>query len=225
MIKISVDAEKFIKEVENVLEYSIGFFEGIEKGKNRLLNNIAAGGVEAMKAFIDSNARVDPGALHHIYEWNQIGSPSARLFDITYKVSNGGISFNSTLSQSSSIKDGSKTPFYDKARIMEFGIPVTITPTRSEVLVFEKDGETIFTRKPVNVSNPGGEATTGAYKEVVDSFFNNYFSQSFLRSSGILEYLKNPKAYKSNLDAGKRYGKIKGIQAGQAWVSRAGENV
>jgi len=74
--------------------------------------------------------------LHHVYEWYQTGSPAARLFDINYISNQIGLSFNSTFRQSVSIKSGSKVPFYNKAQIIENGIPVTIRPVSSEVLSF-----------------------------------------------------------------------------------------
>ena len=61
---------------------------------------------------------------------------------------------------------------------MEEGIPVTITPRNSDVLVFEKDGETVFTKNSVNVDNPGGDATEGSFEKVIDSFFTKYFTQA-----------------------------------------------
>jgi hypothetical protein len=175
-----------------------------------------------MKEFIDSNARVNPEMLHHIYEWNQTGSPSARLYDISYTTSNLGLSFRSSFSQSTSIKNGSRTPFYDKARIMEEGIPVTIRPRIAQTLAFEDNGETVFTKGPVRVDNPGGAEVEGGFERVFDMFFNRYFSQAFLRVSGIAKYLENPYVYKKNMSAGKNMGRSKGLSTGYRWIANAG---
>jgi len=148
------NSNQFKKEMNNIVNYSVGFLEGVQKGKTVFLKTVGLETVELMKEFIDSNARVNPEMLHHVYEWNQTGSPSARLYDISYTTSNLGLSFRSSFSQSTSIKDGSRTPFYDKARIMEYGIPVTIRPKVAQVLAFEDGGETIFTQGPVRVDNP-----------------------------------------------------------------------
>jgi len=222
MIKVTADTSSFMKEVNNVLQYSIGFFEGVNKAEPVLLNNLGKAAIEMLKEFIDSNARVNPEALHHMYEWHETGSPSARLFDIDYVVSGTGISFSSSFRQSTSVKNGSTTAFYDKARIMEQGLPVTIVPKAAEVLVFEKDGETVFTRGPVTVTEPGGAAVNRSYEKTLDLFFQNYFSQAFLKSSGIIDYLKNPTAYRTNLQAGKRSGKSKGIEVGYNWMANTG---
>ena len=131
------NSNQFKKDMNNIVNYSIGFLQGVQKGKTLFLKTLGMETVEVMKEFIDSNARVNPEMLHHIYEWSLTGSPEARLYDISYTVSNLGLSFKSSFSQSRSIKDGSRTPFYDKARIMENGIPVTIRPKTAQVLAFD----------------------------------------------------------------------------------------
>lgn len=212
----------FKKDMKNIMNYSLGFLEGVQAGKTKFLNNVGTLTKELLEEYIDSNARVNPEALHHIYEWYKVGSPDARLYDINYTISNLGLSFVSTLKQSTSIKDGSSVPFYNKAKIMEEGTPVTIRPKKSNVLVFEDGGETVFTKGEVVVQSPGGRATTGSFQKVVDTFFNRYFTQAFLRTSGVAAYLSNTDVYRKNLPAGKTSGKIKGYQVGYRWIANAG---
>lgn len=216
------NSNQFKKEMNNIVKYSVGFLEGVQKGKTVFLKTLGLETVELMKQFIDSNARVNPDMLHHIYEWNQTGSPSARLYDIDYTVSNLGLSFRSSFSQSSSIKDGSRTPFYDKARIMEEGIPVTIRPKVAQALVFDQNGETVFTKNEVKVDNPGGIEVQGGFERTMDMFFNRYFSQAFLRVSGVARYLENPDVYKKDMQAGKKMGRTKGLSTGYRWIANAG---
>ena len=78
------NSAQFKKEMSNIVDYSMGFLEGIQRGKTIFLKTVGLETVELMKEFIDSNARVNPDMLHHVYEWNQTGSPSARLYDISY---------------------------------------------------------------------------------------------------------------------------------------------
>lgn len=221
-MKVIMNDATFKKEMKNIIEYSIGFLEGVQAGKTQFLNNVGKLTTEILKEYIDSNARVNPKALHHIYEWYKVGSPDARLYDINYTISNLGLSFVSTMKQSTSIKDGSSVPFYNKAKIMEEGTPVTIKPNKADVLVFEDGGETIFTKGKVTITNPGGDATTGSFEKVVDTFFSKYFTQAFLKSSGLYEYLSNPKVYSKNLAAGKKSGKSLGMQVGYRWIANAG---
>lgn len=221
-MKVSVDTKKFKKEMNNIVEYSFGYLDGVKAGKTMFFKNLGLNITEILQKYIDSSAKVNPKALNHIYEWSKVGSPDARLYEINYTVSNLGLSFMTNFKQSSSIKEGSNVPFYDKARIMEQGISVVITPKNSDVLVFEDNGETIFTRNSVTVENPGGNATTGSFEKVIDSFFSKYFTQAFLRSSGVAQYLEKPVLYKKNIATGKRSGRSKGISVGYKWIANAG---
>ena len=55
---------------------------------------------------------------------------------------------------------------------MEAGNPVTIKPRNGKVLVFDLDGEKIFTKKSY-VPNPGGTAVSGSFQRA----FNNYMNK------------------------------------------------
>lgn len=213
--------KQFDKIMNNIVDYSVGFLDGTEKGKNQFLKNLGKATIEALKQYVDVQAKMSPGALHHIYEWYQTGSPNARLYDINYAITGNGLSFNSTFSQSKSIKEGSSVPFYNKANIMENGIPVTIKPIKAKALSFVDNGEQVFTSGPVKIQNPGGDNVKGSYEKTFDSFFKNYFKQSFLRASGVLEYLSNPNTYKTNFKSGSKVGRAKGFQAGYIWMVNA----
>jgi hypothetical protein len=212
----------FVKEMNNIIEYSIGFTEGVKRGKKQILSAIGVNAIDLLKQYIDSSARTNPAILHHVYEWNQVGSPNGRLYDINYTVSGIGLSIKSTFRQSTSIKEGSTVPFYNKAKIIEDGIPVVIRPVRASVLAFSDSGEQVFTKNPIVVENPGGTQAQGGFNKIFDSFFNNYFTQAFIRSSGVMQYLTNPVAYKKNLSAGKRGGRSVGISTGYTWVANIG---
>jgi hypothetical protein len=221
-MRIQFKTAQFEKEMRNIVEYSSGFLTGVQKGKTKFLDSVGQLTINALKEFIDSMARVNPEAMHHVYEWNQTGSPSARLFDISYTVSGLGLSLKSTFRQSTSVKAGSTVPFYNKASIMENGIPVRIVPTKKVLAFTDENGEEVFTRNPVTVNNPGGEAVRGSYETAFDTFINQYFSQAFLRSSGILDYIKDVSLYKKNLRAGKSMGRTKGVDTGYRWITNIG---
>ena len=220
-MKAVFEAKAFQKQLKNIVEYSVGFLDGAQKGKKLLLDNIGKSTVPALQRYIDIEARSNPNAFHHIYEWYQTGSPDARLFNISYVVKNTGVEFNSSFSQSSSLADGASVPFVNKAAVMENGNTVIIKPRNGDVLAFEDDGEMIFTKKSVMVDTPGGEEVAGSYERVFDQFFNVYFTQAFLRSSGILDYLSNPTMYKKNFGAGSRGGRSKGLDTGFKWIANA----
>lgn len=222
MITMKFDSRAFQREMKNIIDYSTGFIDGVQLGKREFLNNLGPEITEMASQFIDSNARVDYDSLHHIYEWSQVGDPAARLFDIKFTVSGQGLSFTSTFRQSQSVKDGSRVPFANKASVMEDGRSVTIAPVTGEALRFEVGGEVVYTKKPVIVENPGGN-TAGQFQNVWDMFFGQYFTQAFLRSSGMAQYFENPKVYKQNLAAGKKGGRSKGLSVGSRWVANAGK--
>ena len=218
-MQVKFDDKKFMKKMNNIVDYSFGFFEGAQKGKTVFLNNLGKDTVEALKMFVDANAKMDPMSMHHVYEWGKVGMASKRLFKVTHTVSNLGLSIKSDFKQSTSIKQGSLVPFYNKARIMEYGQPVVIKPINASVLSFNVGGEQIFTKNPVNVSNPGGDWVQGSYEKTFDNFMNYYFKQTFLRASGIYDHLSKPTLYKKNLRAGSNIGKSKGREVGYRWIT------
>jgi len=215
------NTKQFEKQMTNIVNYAIGFLDGVQKGKAKFLNNLGSGVIETLAAYIDVSARGNPNALHHVYEWYKTGSPEARLFDLQYTVNNRGLSINSSFRQSRTLKEDSNTPFYNKAKIMEEGIPVTITPKRSSVLVFEEGGKTIFTKNSITVRNPGGEYVQGSFENIMDEFMLKYFKQSFIRSSGLYDYISKPTVFKKNIKAGSKVGKSKGIDTGYKWIINA----
>lgn len=222
-INVELDTKGFINSLNNLTEYSIGFLNGVEAAKPVIMDSLGKEIIETLKDFIDANARVSPDTLHHVYEWYQTGSPEARLFDIDYIV-NGkdGLSFNYTFSQSSSFAKNSNVPFYDKAEIMERGISVTIRPKTASALSFEVDGEQVFTKKPIVIDNPGGSNVEGGFERTIKTFFESYFTQAFLMTSGVLEHLNNPRAYKDNVRAGSKQGKALGFKVGYQWATKGG---
>jgi hypothetical protein len=225
MIEAKFNTDQFLKEMQGIVEYSEGFLEGAKQGKTELLNSVGKAVVEGLKQFIDTNARINPQALHHVYEWYQTGSPASRLFEIEYISNNMGLSFNSTFTQSTSVRRGSKIPFYNKAAIMENGIPVVIVPRSRKPLVFESNGETVFTKAPVIVNSPGGDSVAGSYQKIFDLFFDKYFSQSFLQSSGLLDHLKDPTPFKKNFAKAKDGGRSFGMSIGYRWVAKSSGGV
>ena len=219
MISVKFDDKKIMKELNNAVEYSLGFLEGTQAGKKILLANLGRELKNLVAEFIDSNARISPESLHHVYEWYQTGSPAARLFDIEYIVVGGGLSVNGTLRQSQSVPRGSTTPFYDKARVMERGIPVKIAPKNAQALRFEQNGETVFTKSPVTVENPGGVEVQGSFQETFRQFFLTFSSQALLEISGLADNLRKPVEFKQSFSAGIRGGRSVGFSAGLKFIS------
>lgn len=219
-MQVTFDMKTFDKQMQGFIDYSTGFLQGVENAKPIFLEQFGKGIITALSAYIDAHARSQPQTLHHVYEWYKVGSPAARLFQLEPLVTKNGIQIKSNFKQSTSIAKDSRQPFYNKANVMENQLPVTIKP-KNNVLVFEINGETIFTKKKVTISTPGGPAVAGSYQKCFDEFFTVYFKQSFLRASGILDHLENLEAYKINLPSGVKGGKSSGVSVGYKWLINA----
>lgn len=144
--------------------------------------------------YIDSQARVRPRSLHHVYEWNKVGVPTSRLFRISRFDTDGlsfRINYDFKLSKSSvpskNKKQKKKYIFANKALVMETGMPVVIRPRSAERLVFELDGETVFMPKgtSVTVKRPGGAQATNQFALSYGRFFGGQLVNSSIKSSGL----------------------------------------
>ena len=143
--------------------------------------------------YVDAQARTKPKSLHHVYEWNKTGSPTARLFDL-YLIDTAGLSFrigrDFKLSKSAVPSQNPKTKrryvFANKASVMEEGMPVVIRPRSAERLVFELDGSTVFMPKgaSVTVKRPGGKAATNQFALTYGRFFGGQLVNASIKSSG-----------------------------------------
>ena len=222
MISVQFDDATFFKEMTNVLSYATGFIDGAQKGKPAMLRNISYKIKELLYSFIDSTARMEPQKLHHVYEWYQTGSPDARLYNLKCSSTGAGISISYTFSQSKSIRSGSNVPFYDKASIMEHGVPVTIRPVNAQALVFDDNGETVFTRKPVTVTEPGGRGVQNSFNETIKDFFNVYLSQTFLEVTGLRGQLQDMSEFNRGFAGAKTGGYYLGLTTGERWISKVG---
>jgi len=144
--------------------------------------------------YLDSQARIKPKSLHHVYEWNKAGNPASRLFKLS-RLDIEGLSFRinydfklskSTVPSTNKLQK-KKYVFANKASIMESGMPVVIRPRSAERLVFELDGETVFMPKgtSVTVKRPGGTASTNQFALAYGRFFGGPLVNSSIKSSGL----------------------------------------
>ena len=160
----------------------------------------------------------NPKAFHHIYEWNNVGRESSRLFRLNRdSVSGGRMIISSTFLRSTKQvpiakellvpgKYGksakSRYIFKDKASIMEDGKPLTIRPVRAKALVFSNNGKATFVSKPksVKINNPGGKQVRGSFTEHMLSWFRNPVNISMsLQGCGMLTRLEKELARELNV--------------------------
>lgn len=208
------------KKLNNVVKYSNGFVDGIEIQKIILMNRLAEYVVDVLEKYIDAQARANPGALHHVYEWGSTGSSGARLFKMNGAASKNIIVITGSFLPSSSISNTATEPFVDKANIMENGIGITIAPRDSDLLVFEADGQTVFTMNEVYIANPGGDGVAGSFGRVIDQFFDVYFTRMLLKP--FIEELSTAEEFVQYFAQGARSGYPVGVRAGQQYINSAG---
>lgn len=219
MIGVKIKFDSFEKKMNNITAYANGFIDGAKMSKPKVLENIGEQLSTVIGQYIDSIASANPQALHHVYEWGQTGVSSSRLFELSYSVSGKGLSIGSTFTQSRSVQEGSGTPFYNKASVMENGIPVTISPKNKSTLAFQVDGETVFTKKDVVVSRPGGSQVAGSFESTFNDVVKIYISQAIFDVTDIGLSIKNPRAFNDNLKRGASGGRSVGIETGKRWIT------
>lgn len=220
MIHVRMDSKQVNRVLNNAVSYSYGFLQGIDLDQIVFNKMLAEYTIEALEKFIDSNARANPDALHHVYEWGQTGGAGARLFEFKSKVSKRVIHIHGKFLKSKSVSDTSDTPFTNKAQVMEDGISIVIEPTNADVLVFEDEGELVFTANSVYIEHPGGDAVAGSFGATVDEFFGSYFNYALLMP--FIKELSTADEYTKSFAAGTRGGRSVGIMAGRKYITSAG---
>lgn len=120
--------------------------------------------------YLDSRARQTPSAYHHVYEFDRTGESSARLFTAVVGNSPDG---SATITYSfTPAKDPNPDgyPFPNKAKVMENGETIVVTPKRSKYLKFEiNDGQFVTLEKAV-IRNPGGTEVKGSFQSTFQTF-------------------------------------------------------
>jgi hypothetical protein len=140
--------------------------------------------------FIDSQARVKPRSLHHVYEWRQTGDSSARLFKLN-KFNQDGLGFSISYefmpSKTFASTEGNRRHvFINKASVMEAGMPLKIAPRHAKRLVFETNGYTVFMPEgaSVTVKRPGGVGVKNSFMMTYSRFFKSNLVNISIRNSG-----------------------------------------
>lgn len=223
MIYAKFDLTEINRILTNTVRYSDGFFDGIDAEKLIFMNRLAEIILDILYKYIDAQARGNPDALHHVYEWGATGSAGARLFSLNAKATTTLIHIGGSFLPSSSVSDTATVPFVDKANIMENGIAITISPNQSDVLVFEGDQGLVFTANSVYVANPGGDAVAGSFARVIEQFFGAYLTNAIL--GPILRDLATADEYPRYFAQGTRGGYSVGIRAGREYLKVSGGTV
>jgi hypothetical protein len=223
MYSIRFDSKQAMKMLNNLVQYSDGFIKETQAKESYVASRLGSLSIEGFYDYLDVLARTHPQMLHHVYEWGQVGDPYARLVELKKIVSSGKVDITSIFLESESIQDGGKEPFYDKAEIMEDGIPVTIQEVDAQALFFTIGGEEFFRMGPIIVENPGGEQVRGSFVNAFEEFYNSYFDQVYLQSIRFYDHFKDAKEYQKNFNSGVRSSNARSIgkKTALSWVMNA----
>lgn len=213
---IQFDITELMKTLNNTVAYTEGYLSEIQRRRQTWNGVLGQHIVKLLEEYIDALASTSPETLHHVYEWGGVGDPGARLFRLSSRATHDSIFITGDFLASSSTSPTGTEPFVDKATVMESGISVTITPKNGEVLVFEDDGETVFTPGPVYVEHPGGEEVAGSFKSAIEGFLNGYVSAQILRP--LLNDMSLSKEWKQLFKSGTKAGYRAGQRAAAKYM-------
>ncbi len=191
-------------DAANVIENATAYMQGIAQAPNRpVVNNeigmaVTAIAHRSLSRFIDTEARLSPSSMHHVYEWNQVGKPLGRLWKLSSGYKTGTISLSADFKQSRTfvpIKNGTsrRSKFTFKADVMEKGRSVKITPKKADALFFySSSGEPVFIPKGrfVVVKSPGGKQVRGAFGKTMDRFKVSNNLNIDIEASGLIKRLE-----------------------------------
>lgn len=119
--------------------------------------------------YVDSRAKQNPAAYHHIYEFDRVGQKDSRLFkcNVTNVGETAVLSYNFTPAKQPN-RQGYK--FENKAEIMENNETIIITPKRAKYLKYQlEDGRFVTSEKSI-VNNPGGREVAKSFETTFNRF-------------------------------------------------------
>jgi hypothetical protein len=222
MLSTRLDSKQAMKTLNNMVQYTQGYIAESKAKEPYVANKLAQISINSFYDYLDGLARMHPGMLHHVYEWENVGNPAARLFELKKTMGASNVYVMADFLQSRAPATSTGDVFYDKATIMEEGLTVTIQEREASALFFEIDGEEFFRAGPIVVQNPGGEAVRGSFTAAFEEFYNVYFEKVYLQAIKFYETLRNQNEYEANFAAAVKGGNAfaAGRHTALAWLTR-----
>lgn len=211
MIKVKFDGKEAMKMLNNLVDYSDGFIKETKAQQKTVASKLASTSIDAFYDYLDTLARTNPGMLHHVYEWGAVGDPGGRLVELKKRLTGQSALIDAEFITSSSIPEGGTEPFYEKAEVMEEGIPVTVQAVQAQAMFIQYNGDEFFRVGPIVIENPGGEGVRGSFVATFEEFYNTYFEDVYLRAIRFYDHFENPTAFSSNFGAAVKSGNAAGI--------------
>jgi hypothetical protein len=175
---MAVDTGKMAEKIVATAQYHTGTLSELHNtptNKNLIIRNALEMVGEYFGFYMDNIARRDSASFHHVYEKDKTGQRNARLFYYTISGSAGAPSIQYSF-RDATAPENSGQVFRKKAFIMEEGNPVTIRPRSGKFLVFDVDGEKVFTKQSY-VPNPGGIQVSGSFQRAFEDYMNRQASR------------------------------------------------
>jgi len=215
-----INAKKAMKILNNVVQYSDGFIKETKAQEARVTARLANLSIDGFYDYMDQLARVNPGMLHHVYEWGRVGDPGSRLFELKKQISKNNAVITSEFLTSETISSTSNEPFYEKAKIMEEGISVVVQEVEAQALFFEIDGVEYFRTGPIVIENPGGSEVRGSFVEQFEEFYNTYLDDVYLKAIRFYQYFMDAKPYERNFNSAVKSGNANmiGRKTALSWI-------
>ena len=170
MISFKFNVLPVVKAFDQVTKYYIDGLLALEESGTTLTTNVSNRLLQEMYIYLDSMTRADPARYKHMYEWDQAGDSSARLFRLTNTVHNNVSNLDFQYLDSTKPVPDSTQVFRNKAQALEEGWTFHISPVHSDVLAFEDDGETVFVRGTI-VTTPG-QYIQGNFTRLIDDYIS-----------------------------------------------------
>jgi hypothetical protein len=229
-LTFKIDSAEVKKILKNTVEYTEGFLAEFKNSESQIMSDVMNASKSIFYEDLDQAARSSPSKFHHIYEWYQVGEPSARLVELDATLKAKVASFQAYFLESQTLPENNpgetREPFSLKAQIMESGIPVVIEPKYAKSLLFTVGkGIEVYSKKVI-VSNPGGDEVQGSFTSFFNMFFSpKYFIDKVLYSDlNFQKYFSRPVTYEKNYRRAAKgsNARAQGRAAAQEWVLKAG---
>lgn len=219
-MRLKYDLEEINETIDNMVQYTLGYLDETQASETKLAKKAGEASIQGFYDFLDSMARMHPDMLHHVYEWDMVGDPGGRLYQLKIGGQGKSITINSDFLPSSSRKDAYSSPFVNKAEVMEMGIPVVVEEVNAQSLFFQRDGQEFFRMGPIIIENPGGQEVRGSFLKFFQTFYNEYFETVYLESINFYRHLSSTKEYEKNFaSAVKKNGYNDGKKAAAKWIN------
>lgn len=173
MARKAFDTGKFAEKVTALSTYDSVILQNLyvnPVNKQKITRGAAFFLKNYFNEYMDSRARQSPRAYHHVYEFDQTGQSSARLFKATVgNTGEGSATLTYTFTPAKTPnRDG--YPFPNKASVMEAGETIVVTPKKSRYLRYQlRDGTFVTSEKSV-ITNPGGTEVRGSFESTFRTF-------------------------------------------------------